>query len=111
MNTERLYRHCQCGDLLQEARGSREEEVGQKDHREGTMSESKPKTLFQLCGHVQAEASSLRHLRGVTSHLQSFLDVAVVVDDFRGSWVSLLSGGALQRGQRHLLFTLHLHER
>lgn len=69
MNTERLYRHCQCGDLLQEARGSREEEVGQKDHREGTTSESKPKTLFKLCRRVQAEASSQRHLRGVTSHL------------------------------------------
>lgn len=33
-------------------------------------------------------------------HLESFLEVAVVVDDLCGSGVSFVSGGALQRGQR-----------
>lgn len=32
------------------------------------------------------------------AHLESFLNVAVVVDDLRGSGVSFVSGGALQRG-------------
>lgn len=39
-------------------------------------------------------------LRPHGSHLEGFLEVAVVVDDLRGSGLSFVSGGPLQRGWR-----------
>lgn len=54
-NTERRYRHCQGGDLLQEAGGNgEEEEVRQKDHRRET---SEPKAKGRRCGGGGGEAS------------------------------------------------------
>lgn len=40
------------------------------------------------------------------SHLESFLDVAVVVDDLRGSWLSLLPGGALRGDSRAFIIVI-----
>lgn len=90
MNTERLYRYCKCGDLLQEATGNGEEET--------ERSQRGKKNLVRVKTCAGGSANGV-WLLPTGSHLESFLNVAVIVNDLCGSGVSFVSGGALQRGQ------------
>lgn len=47
MNTERLYRHCECGDLLQEATGNGEEETERSQRGKKNLVGLKPRRLLQ----------------------------------------------------------------
>lgn len=97
MNTERLYRHCKCGDLLQEATGNGEEETERLQRgKKNLVRVETRKVAFKNCAGGSANSV---WLLPAGPHLESFLNVAVVVDDLCGSRISFVSGGALQRGQ------------